>query len=216
MRLVAAACWVVLGAGCAPPPERVDTALPLKERVAILTGQLEQKHQELAAAERETKRLSAQLDRLRRLAPAVKELEFTVQRIDVGWLSGGRNWDGTPGDDGIRLYVFPIDQHGHTVKRAGRVDIRLTDEAMPEGERQIGAWKFETAETVRKWTSSPVAYGYQFDLRWQTGPPLHADLTVRVDFAGLGGGRFSATRKLSPVKLPSLPTTAPDTQPRSR
>ena len=205
----------VLGAGCAAPPEPVDTSLPLKERVAILTGQIEERDQALVAAKREIAELKSQISRQKQLTPSANDLEFMTQRIDIGWLSGGRNWDGKPGDDGVRLFVFPIDQDGHTVKRVGAVGIRLTDEAMPEGQRRVGDWKFSPAEAARKWTSTAVAYGYQFDLRWQTGLPAHADLTAYVEFTGLDGRRFRATRKLPAVKLPPVPTTRPETPAQS-
>ena len=204
---------VVLGAGCAQPAATDDATAPLRERVATLTGQLEQRRHERDALQRQVRQLHTQIDQRRQLSPAVRDMEFTVQRIDIGWLSGGRGHREGVGDDRIRLFVFPIDQQGHTVKRLGTIAIRLFDLAMPEGRQQIGAWKFEAAEAGSKWTSNLVTYGYQFDLKWQAGPPQCPDLNVKVDFTGLDGKRFSATRQIR-VTLPPAPNGVPATRPR--
>lgn len=203
----------MLAGGCIQPAATDHGTGRLKEQVASLTGQLEQKQQQVEALRRDIGQLRAQIDRRRRVPPAVHDLEFTVHRIDIGWLSGGRGRTDHTGDDQIRLFVFPIDRQGHTVKRLGRIGIRLLDPALPEARQQIGAWKFEPPEAAAKWTSSLVAYGYQFDLKWQSGPPRHPDLYVEVDFTGLDGRRFSASRQFR-VKLPTAPTSAPASRPR--
>jgi hypothetical protein len=134
---------------------------------------------------------------------------FTTQGIQFGRLTGGADIDpNKPGDEGLSVYVFPVDQMGQKLKAAGTFDIEafdLADSAKPS----IGKWHLNLDQAKAGWYSTLLEYTYGFTLPWQT-VPKHRDITLNVTFFDeLTQTPFTA-QKLVQITLPtSQPTTKP-------
>ncbi|MFW5798992.1 MAG: hypothetical protein ACOCXX_04980, partial [Planctomycetota bacterium] len=130
--------------GCVAPEETPDTpvALPADpaEAVPVLRTELAEKTARIESLEADLQRsteeirllrqqvdsLQSDLDRLQKQANP--DDEFNVENITFGMLTGGADWDETrPGDDGLLAYVYPVDSHGDTLKRAGSFDFTVFD-----------------------------------------------------------------------------------------
>jgi len=132
---------------------------------------------------------------------------FHVKHIKLGGHSGAVDIDGQAGDDGIKIYLLPIDRDGSTIKAAGDVNIQLYDLAATPAENLIGEYHWDVDKISKQWSSGFMTYHYSFVCPWKSGPPKHDQITARVVFVDyLTGKRFS-TQKLCKVKLP--PTTRP-------
>ena len=134
---------------------------------------------------------------------------FTTQAIQFGRLTGGADIDpAKPGDEGLSVYVFPVDQMGQKLKAAGTFDIEafdLADSAQP----LIGKWHLNLDQAKAGWYSTLIEYTYGFTLPWQT-IPKHRDITVNVMFFDeLTQTTFTAQK----VVQITLPTSQPATKP---
>lgn len=122
-----------------------------------------------------------------------KRLEriFHVERITLGRYSGGVDSDDKPGDDGVRVYLRPVDQHGSTIKAAGSIRIQLYDLAATGDRSLLGTYEWSVDEAAGRWVSFMVHH-YSLDCRWRGAPPEHEDVTIRAEFLDyLTGRRFT-------------------------
>ena len=129
-----------------------------------------------------------------------KRLEtlFTVQRIELGRYTGGANFDDIAGDDGIKVFLKPIDQHGSVIKAPGSVQIQLFDLAKPDN--LIGLYEWSAETIAEHWSSGFMAYHYSFECPWKADPPSHNEITVRVQFTDYLTGKTFTAQKLCRIK----------------
>lgn len=147
----------------------------------LLHARIREQQAQIADAEQKTAQSMAELQRLRREADSLRaeltksqagilaaehsELVAQIARLQIhSLLSGGVNRDDTAGDDAFVAHIAPVDDDGEVVKYPGRIDLTLIDPALPETDRQIGAWQFSTEECRSKWTRGFAGSGYQFTL----------------------------------------------------
>jgi outer membrane murein-binding lipoprotein Lpp len=106
---------------------------------------------------------------------------FTTHGIQFGRLTGGADIDpNKPGDDGLAVYVFPVDQMGQKLKAAGTFDVEAFDLAQL-GQNQVGHWHLDLDQAKAGWNSTLLEYTYAFILPWQT-TPHHPEITIKVTF----------------------------------
>lgn len=115
--------------------------------------------------------------------PATRLSElFTTHGIQFDRLTGGADLDpGKPGDEGLALYLVPVDQSGEKFKAAGAFDVQafdLADDKAP----LIGHWRFDLKQSMKAWNGRLLDYDYVLICPWQSRLPAHPDLTVRVTF----------------------------------
>ncbi|MDY7009211.1 MAG: hypothetical protein SVV80_00450 [Planctomycetota bacterium] len=142
-----------------------------------------------------------------------KRLEnlFHVTGVKLGKYTAGADLDKTPGQDGIRVYLTPIDRDGHAIKAAGAVKIQLFDLAAKEN--LVAEHDFPVEKISEQWAGGFMTYHYCFDCRWPA-PPEHDEITVRVEFIDYLTGKTFTVQMVCKVKLPvSTTATAPATQP---
>jgi len=186
-------------------------------RAADLEPQLQQARQENARLKADIRQLQQtlaerrkEIQTLRALGEKRLDLLFHVRRIRLGRYTAGRDLDNTPGDDGVRVYLSPLDQHGQPIKAAGTVRIRLFDLARPDG-NLLAEHAFSVEEVGRHWQGWPLTYHYAFDCPW-TRPPAGGEVTVRAEFTDyLTGKHFTAQRacKVTPPATTMPATTMP-------
>ena len=141
-----------------------------------------------------------------------KRLEklFHVERIEFGSHTGGVDLDETPGDDGIRVYLRPVDRDGSTLKAAGAIRIQLYDLAAAPNENLVGRYEWSVDQAAKQW-SGFVHYHYRLTCRWPARAPEHDEITVRAEFTDyLTGRRLTRQTTCRIERAPKPPQPAAD------
>ena len=143
--LLCIVCTIALSA-CVSPGERADWVLEndiLKREKAQL---------ERAMAQRD-----ATINHLRRQIENLKTFQndrpadlFAPVKLEIARLSGGDDYDGRPGDDGITVYLRLRDADGDLVKAPGQITIELLDPAERGHPRSVGVYRFDDPQQVRR------------------------------------------------------------------
>jgi outer membrane murein-binding lipoprotein Lpp len=223
-KLIFSSLAVLLLTGCVGPPhpaapssqgDRLDR---LEAHLKEFSTSLEAVNSRLSDLDTRTQALASELTRARRASPlAPLELtppvvseqgtpppattqDFEVERISLGMLTGPADWDGQPGDDGIIVYLYPLDRSGDTVKRAGDCTFELFD--LRHSERPlVMTWHIAAGEAAGLWETFPGCY--RFKLAWQGSGAPPPEPVLKATFITLSGREFSETKQLR-VKLPPL------------
>jgi len=182
------------------------------DQTLSLRRQLQDANDALRKAEREkfdlTTRIARQqehIDRLQALGGKRMKHVFRVERIRLGRYTGGVDLDGKPGDDGVKVYIHPIDQHGSIIKAAGAVKVQLFDLAAPTGENLIFERTWPVAKIHKNWSAGLLGDHFAFECRWKK-LPAHDEITVRAEFVDYLTARRFTAQKACKVALPP-PTT---------
>ncbi len=75
---------------------------------------------------------------------------FSPVKLEIASLSGGADYDGRPGDDGITVYIRPRDADGDIVKVPGWIKVQLVDNTNLGSPRVLGVFSFDDLDKVRK------------------------------------------------------------------
>ena len=205
-----AALAVAAGAGCRfNVPNKANIALrkesqALHEQIAQLEHERDAAVAQARASESSRAVSTLPVERLERL--------FTAAGLKFGKVNVGDDTDpATPGDEGFKVTLTPIDQYGDEFKSAGSFTIEVFDLAAEPA--RIGLWSIPTVEAQLKWLSTFVIDAYVFALPWQT-PPAHGKLLVKATFVDeLTGRTFEAKHDLTVTPPTIVTTTQATTQP---
>jgi len=200
---VQAALWsaALAAGGCQiAAPE----AAPQRPRPEQRRAERDRLQAEIERLQAQAARQAEQIQTLQGLGPKRLDRLVRVEKIDIGRYTAGRDTDGKPGHDAVRVYLRPLDADGHVLKAAGDVRIQLFDLAADAG-RLLAAHDFGVATIRKHWADGMLARHYAFDCPWAAGPPAHPDVTVRVTFTDYLTGKTFTAQKLCQVALP--PTT---------
>ena len=151
------------------------------------------------------KTIAGQAEQIRTLqALGDKRLEmlFRVTEIKLGRYTAGVDLDDAEGDDGVRVYVSPRDDDGHTLKAAGAIRIQLFDLAAKPKDSLLGAFDFPAEGIGEHFYSGFLANHYKFDCRWKNAP-AHDEITVRVVFTDYLTGKKFTAQKVVTIALPA-------------
>lgn len=199
MRTIGAAgllSLVLLVAGCRPPPPR-DLELELRRT----KRQLQQTRQQLAARQAAIDELNRQLQVARGLSDQDLKRIYYPDQIVLERLTGGEDFDGKPGDDGVVVFVRPIDREGDPIKVAGRLRVELYDLTAPAGQKLIGTCAFGPDELAKMWYGKLWTYHYTVRCPWQR-PPRTNEVTVRVTFIDYLTRRVLTAQTVCTVRPP--------------
>jgi hypothetical protein len=221
-KAIASLAALLFFAGCVGPPHPAtpsaesDRLGRLEARLREVSTSLEAVNSRLGDLDTRTQALADELTRARRASPlapleaapppqaretkpeAQTMQDFDVERISLGMLTGSADWDGQPGDDGVIVYLYPLDRSGDTVKRAGDFTFELFDLRHSE-HPLVMSWHVAAAEAAGLWESFPGCY--RFKLAWQGSSPPPPEPVLKATFVTLSGREFSETKQLR-VKLP--------------
>ena len=126
---------------------------------------------------------------------------FTPVEIQIDPLTGGSNWDGKPGDDGVTVYLKPVDRDGDAVKAAGDVRIEILDLDNPPDQQLVGRYGVEADQLGKLWYGKLMTQHYTFECPWTKSKPRHGQLTVRVKFIDYATKKTLTAQGLCAVKL---------------
>lgn len=146
-------------------------------------------------------RLHRQVENLKGLAPDRPADLFAPVRLEIASLTGGRDYDGMPGDDGVTVYLRPRDADGDIVKAPGRISIQLLDNSAVDSPRVVGVYVFDDPQTVRRmWHGRFATHHYSLKCPFPPGValPQHRRLTVSAEFIDyLTGAVLTAVKEVS-------------------
>jgi hypothetical protein len=194
--------WVLLGslalAGCTTP-NKANILLRkenqnLRDRLALLERTHDADRARIRGLETSATTLpSLPADRLDEL--------FTVHGLRIGRLTGGADLDSNkPGDEGLKIYIVPMDQAGEDLKAAGSFTIEAFDLEMKE-QQKIGQWRFDLSQAKKDWYGS-LLYCYVLTCPWQA-QPRHPRLTVKITFTDALTGREFRAQRVVNIELPA-------------
>ena len=206
-RLATAALVAVVGvgvAGCGSPSE---ANIKLRKENATLRDEITTLKRDRTADRATIKALQSQTPSVATLNTDRLDALYTAHGLQFGRLTGGANLDpDKPGDDGLKVYVVPIDRSGDQLKAAGAFTVEAFDLAASPA--RIGEWTFDEEQSRKLWVGGALIYDYVLPCPWQT-VPRHKKLTVKVTFTdALTQRQFTADKPVE-VKPPPLPATQP-------
>ncbi|MCH7702076.1 MAG: hypothetical protein IID37_10340 [Planctomycetes bacterium] len=208
-RLRAVMIWLGVGvvaliAGC--PPR--STGLPTKLKRELDQAQLEK--QTLARRNQDLEEtIKAQERRIQDLMgfkPGTPDTLFAVVRIELATLTGGADFDGQPGDDGIVVYLRPLDADGHVIKAPGEITVKLVDNNGPGAPRLLGRVIDDPEELRRAWHGRFMTDHYTIKCPWYPnapGKPQGPEVEIKVTFLDWRTGRSFTAHKVVEVSLPN-------------
>jgi len=192
----ASAGLILFCASCARPSQ---ANIQLRKENQQLQGKLDTAERELAALKTPRVNVPATGPIIDITAGQFGPL-FTVGKIELKPLTGGDDFDGKPGDDGVKVYLTPIDVAGDKIKAAGWITIDLFD-LQKSGDQRISHCEYTPEQAKQYWYSLLTLYEYIVPCKWQA-PPQHSELTVRVTFIDALTRRKFDAQKVVNVKLP--------------
>jgi hypothetical protein len=175
-----------------------------KEQVTALETQLSSEQQTV-------RNLQQQLANVRGMDPDVLDQLVTPVKIELASQSGGYDLDGKPGDDGIVLYVQPLDKQGHVIKAAGAFVVNLLDLSDASNPKVIATYEFDVPTTLDQWYGRFMTNHFTLRCPWPpTGPPAADEVTARVEFKVLLTGRvLVAQERFEFKRAAEVPATKP-------
>ncbi|UCG33094.1 MAG: hypothetical protein JSU68_00395 [Phycisphaerales bacterium] len=193
---------LVLPAGCDDPGA---TIAELRQRNSSLEKQLGQFQRDHVALQEELKNRKAQITRLQRLGTRRLDLLNPAARIEIDRLSGGYDEDGLPGDEGVVVYLKPIDAEGDVIKATGEIEIQLWDLAASSEEVLIGQYVLDAVHARKLWYGKFLTYHYTIRCPWREEPPRHDEVTVRVLFTDYVSGDVLRDQRVCRINIATLP-----------
>jgi hypothetical protein len=182
--------------GCESPAQ-----LELQRQLRALNDQITEKDHQLAAQRITIEQLQQRVAQVRGLTPEDLERIFYPVKIEIASLSGGANYDGQPGDDGVTVYLRPLDRAGDAVKVAGDIRIELYDLANPPDDNLVGVYSVPVDEASRLWHGKLATYHYTVRCPWESGPPAHDEITIRATFEDYLTQRVMTAQTVCRVQL---------------
>ncbi len=200
---------VSTGGGCGP--NRVNVQLrkdkqQLEERLAHL--------QTRADADRlRIQSLQDRVGTVPTLPQAKLDAMFTTHGIELNRFSGAVDLDPTkPGDEGIKVYVSPLDEEGDPIKATGHLTIEAFD-LTGDPPRRLARKTIDPAELKQLRRDFGLLHAFVVTLPWQV-QPRHQQVLIQASFVDVLTGRKYAAEHRVDVNLgDDSATTQPSPQP---
>jgi hypothetical protein len=195
--------WLTLAAlglaagGCASAPQ-----VELRHEITQLQDTVRQRDNQIVAQKASIEELHQQLATARGISEDDLKRLFYPQELVIDRLTGGVNLDNKPGDDGVTLYLRPIDQYGDVIKVPGDVTIQIYDLAAAPAHNLVGEYHVTVDQIGKLWYGKLMTGHYTIKCPWPKGPPEHNELTVRVVFVDYLTKRVVAAQAVVKVQLP--------------
>jgi len=112
-------------------------------------------------------------------------------------LTGGRNFDSNPGDDGIRIVLEPRNVDGKFVPRAGDLSIVALDPAERGTAARVARWDLQQSQLAPLLrTSEVLGRGFHLKLLWPGEPPRHSELQLYARYVTEDGRSLEADQRI--------------------
>jgi len=188
---------VLVVAGCRNPGAWSEMVRSNEE----LRREKDRLQRELTQREQTTAQLQEQVETLKGFEEDRPLDLFAPASIELVKLTGGRDYDGQPGDDGVTVYLRPRDAAGDVVKAPGRITIQLLDNSDLANPRVIAICKFDDPEQLKEtWHGKFLTNHYSLDCPFPPDAELpdSGKLVVTVTFTDfLTGKGLNASKEVT-------------------
>jgi FtsZ-binding cell division protein ZapB len=182
-------------AGCAAPPAKLHA---LQQEIAALQAENTRLRDAASAQDRKIEALERGTENLRQLGDKRAEKLFRAQRLEIGKLSGGRDTDDQPGDDGVAVYLHLLDEQNNRFKAAGDIDVQVFDLDGPNAGEMIAQCHFDVDAARELWYGQLMTYHYKVVCPWTSRPPHGRQVVVQATFLDyLTGRALQDTRQVT-------------------
>jgi hypothetical protein len=110
--------------------------------------------------------------------------------------TGGADFDGQPGDDGVRILVEPRNASGQCVPEAGALSVVLLDPERQGDAARIARWDFDLSATRQMLASASPDQGLKLELPWPAAAPTVNHLKLFVRYETPDGRRLQTDREV--------------------
>lgn len=131
---------------CTSPGERAR----IVEKNEVLRRTNEQLQRTITKRDAKVASLTEQIDQLHEFGPDRPANLFSPVKVEIASLSGGVDYNGVPGDDGVTVYVRLRDADGDSMKVPGRLTVQLLDNTDLDAPRVVGVFRFDRPEQLRR------------------------------------------------------------------
>jgi hypothetical protein len=114
-----------------------------------LREESQQARQQVRTCENDLIVARGQLQSVEGLGPDRPADLFAPVSIEIASLSGGADYDGKPGDDGVTVHLRPKDADGAVVKAPGRITVQLLDNTDMASPRVVAVCRYEDPQELR-------------------------------------------------------------------
>ncbi len=176
--------------------------IDLRQEILKLREQVKERDGQIALQQGTIDELHRQLAVARSISEEDLKRVFFPERIQIDRLSGGFDTDGKPGDEGVTVYIQPIDRRGDVIKVPGDVTIQLYDLAAPAGRNLIGEYKLSVDQVAELWHGKLMTQHFRIKCPWPGKPPENPEVTIRVTFVDYLTKRVLTAQSTCKVTLP--------------
>lgn len=111
-------------------------------------------------------------------------------------LTGGADFDGQPGDEGLALVLEPRNASDEYVPQAGAISVAVLDPSREGDAARIARWDFDLAAARQLLAESSPARGLKLELPWPAAPPANTHLKVFVRYETSDGRKLQTDREI--------------------
>jgi outer membrane murein-binding lipoprotein Lpp len=195
-RVVVSVLAMVLS-GCASPKRQAQLA----DELDSLRAECARLKRDLGQRDDAVVKLTGQVERLKGFSADRPADLFAPAKLEIATLSGGADYDGKPGDDGVTVYLRPRDAEGDIVKAPGRIKIQVLDNTDLTSPKVIGVYEIAEPESVRRAWHGRLGtnhYTIQCPFPPDFKPPASRRLVVSAEFIDfLTGASLTAVKEVA-------------------
>jgi hypothetical protein len=126
-----------------------------------------------------------------------RPVDVEVSRIVLNSrLTGGYDFDGKPGDEGLLVVVEPQNAAGQYVALPGDLVIEVLDPSVQGPASRLAQWQFDASETVPHLRQTLLGRGFHLQLPWPLHPPTSSKLQVIASYRTPTGTRLADRRDI--------------------
>ena len=192
--------WIVAGVGgCGPTPREID----LEKQLTAKTVEVIELNDRLAKRDEKIYALTGRVESLTGMGERGGKPFFEIAEVQLLDITSGVDIDGKPGDDGVAIYIRPVDRDGDTLKRAGEMRVKLLDNTAVGQPKVISQVVINDAEKIRKsWYGKFWTDYYKIIVPFAPGAKLVPghEVDVHVTFIEFATGTTFSARKAIKIR----------------
>lgn len=189
-------------AGCQSPSAKIE----MQKSIVSLRGDVSRLERLVEQRDATISRLARQVETLNTFDDERPADLFAPIKIEIASLSGGADYDGQPGDDGVTIHLRPRDAYGDVVKVPGRITIQLLDNTKIGAPQVLGVCEFNDPDQLqRAWHGRFGTNHYTLQCPFSDDAVLPANrkVTVNAEFTDFLTGTTLTTVKEVDISFPN-------------